>query len=685
MHPLKSKLFIRLFFMAMMVMVVMFVVMYRWSVPFIQKTVTEIEAEHAQTILNEAYETVRNIHLDLDSDRQMLLEERREALRNIIAVVAERVHLLEQEVAVGRLTREEAKNRLLDELRQIKYGRDDYIWAADEHYRIVSHPDPNLHDTDASELRDVNGRLIIVPIVDNALKDGEGFYSYWWRRLGNEQPIEKLTYYRYFPVIRLIISTGLYIDDVTERLDFKRQAVIAALRQRFHDTRIAKTGYLYIFDGNYHMLIHPNANIEGKHAGDMIEPISGKPLLPLIQAATDQPDGLYYQWDSPTDPGHYIYEKIAWVRYVPEFDWYIGSSVYVDELNQTANILSNRITTVFVVALVLVLVLAYLFVRKITDPLWHLSEVARRVQYGDLNARCALGRKDEVGVVANAFDLMVNRLQDNIVNLDTRIRERTAELERANAELKELDRMKSDLLSMVSHELRTPLTSVIGFIRRINKKLEETIFPHVTSSDAKTTRAIAQIRNNLAIMIHESNRLSQLIKNVLDSVMLETETVQWHFTSLQPAQLLERAVADASDAVAARPLTLHWNAESDLPNVWGDEIQLRSVFAQMLSNAVKFTPVGEIALSAKRVGDQVRFSVQDTGQGIPADYLERIFDRLFQVGDPLINKPSGIGLGLSICQQIIRHHHGQLWVESELGKGSIFHFTLNLATTAAPA
>ncbi len=259
--------------------------------------------------------------------------------------------------------------------------------------------------------------------------------------------------------------------------------------------------------------------------------------------------------------------------------------------------------------------------------------------------------------------------------LDIRVKERTAALEKAYEELKELDRLKSDFLSNVSHELRTPMTSVFGFARLVRKKLEDAIFPKV-AADEKTARAISQVRENLDIITQESERLTRLINDVLDSAKLEAGQMEWDFAAVSPRGLIERTIAVTAPLAGQKGLALESEIAPDLPAVRGDENRLLQVLINLVGNAVKFTDHGQISLRAERQGAFVRFSVQDSGCGIAEEDRGKVFDKFRQIGDTLTDKPHGTGLGLSICQQIVRHHGGEIWLESQPGAGSVFFLTV---------
>ncbi len=434
----RSSLFVRIFSTTVVVICVLFAIMYVLAVPFIQTTVGGIEKNEAHTILNGVYSMVEQTHLDIEDYRHSIVLERKEQLRNIISVAEARTTILEAQVHSGELSRTQAIKILLNELRHIKYGHDDYIWAANYHSVLISHPDPKLNYADFSNERDFHGNLIVPPMVAGARTIGEGFHSYWWRRLGEQQPIEKLSYYRHIPFFDLVIGTGVYMDDIENTVSLKRNLAVEELRHQLRNTHIARTGYVYIFDGNKNMVIHPNPNIEGKDFSEQLNPSTQQPIGQQLMLYADKKDGMRYLWDRPSDPGNYIYDKISWVRYFKEFDWYICSSVYVGELDESALILKNRVLAIFATTLIFSFLLVYMFVKKLTTPLHQLGDTALRVENGDLDARCDVNRSDEIGVVVTAFNGMVDRLQDNIMHLDAKVVERTNELQILNGKLEAL-------------------------------------------------------------------------------------------------------------------------------------------------------------------------------------------------------------------------------------------------------
>ncbi|GAB4290110.1 MAG: hypothetical protein Fur0025_24810 [Oscillatoriaceae cyanobacterium] len=247
---------------------------------------------------------------------------------------------------------------------------------------------------------------------------------------------------------------------------------------------------------------------------------------------------------------------------------------------------------------------------------------------------------------------------------------------------KEIDRMKTDFISTVSHELRTPLTSVVGFAKIIHKKLTDKVMPALSEDDKKTHKALEQVRDNIQIIISEGERLTALINDVLDIAKMEAGKIEWHFQPMAVGELIDRAAAATSSIRDAAGLQLSLDVAPNLPEVEADKDRLLQVLINLISNAVKFTPAGSITLKAFHTNREIIFSVIDTGVGIaPADQ-EKVFEKFKQVGDTMTDKPKGTGLGLPICKQIVEHHGGRIWVESEPGKGSNFSFAIPLKGVA---
>jgi signal transduction histidine kinase len=250
--------------------------------------------------------------------------------------------------------------------------------------------------------------------------------------------------------------------------------------------------------------------------------------------------------------------------------------------------------------------------------------------------------------------------------LHQRLREATqlnAALAQAHEELLRVDQAKTNFLANVSHEIRTPLSSIRSFSELLLSYEED---PAVQ-------------REFLGIINSESERLTRLLNDVLDIAKIESGRMEWHMAIVDLAELIRDSARTYVAAMEQQDLAFEQDVDPQLPPIFGDRDRLQQVLGNLLNNALKFTSRGAIRLSAHRTGDEVRIAVSDTGIGIAPENHDRIFEKFQQVGEVLTDKPKGTGLGLSICREIVEHHQGRIWVESELGHGSTFVVVLPLA------
>lgn len=263
--------------------------------------------------------------------------------------------------------------------------------------------------------------------------------------------------------------------------------------------------------------------------------------------------------------------------------------------------------------------------------------------------------------------------------LERRVTERTADLVDARLAAEAATAAKSTFLSNVSHELRTPLTSVVGFSKLISKRLADVVFPTVPAGDPKVDRAMRQVTENLGIIVEEGERLTTLINDTLDLAKIEAGRMEWRDEPVAIAEVIARASGATASLLGRNDgPRLVVEVADDLPAVQGDRDRLIQVVINLLSNAIKFTPTGTITVTAARHADgaDVEVAVADQGVGIAPEDHDKVFEQFGQAGDTLTDKPRGTGLGLPICREIIEHHGGRLWLESAVGEGSTFRFTL---------
>jgi signal transduction histidine kinase len=295
-------------------------------------------------------------------------------------------------------------------------------------------------------------------------------------------------------------------------------------------------------------------------------------------------------------------------------------------------------------SLVLAIALGLLLSWSIVVPLRRTQERLSEIAGGDFAGHVEVPNRDEIGALAAD----VNRMND--------------ELGRLYRELEAASRHKSDFLATMSHELRTPLNAIIGF----SEVLHEQMFGELNE------RQVAYVRD----VLEAGRHLLSLINDVLDLAKIEAGRMELELSEVSVPDVLRSSVSMYSEHASRDSIALGLTTEPAEIEITADERRLRQIVFNLLSNAVKFTPAGgKVDVSARLDDGQVEIAVADTGPGIAAEDIETIFEEFEQTVDGK-KKEEGTGLGLPLSRKLVELHGGRLWVESEVGRGSTFRFTL---------
>jgi signal transduction histidine kinase len=303
----------------------------------------------------------------------------------------------------------------------------------------------------------------------------------------------------------------------------------------------------------------------------------------------------------------------------------------------------NLLIGVGVGSFALAVVLGLLLAASIVAPLRRTQEGLSKIAGGDFSGHVDVPNRDEIGALAAD----VNRMNE--------------ELRRLYGELETASRHKSDFLATMSHELRTPLNAIIGF----SEVLHEQMFGELNE------RQLAYVND----VLEAGRHLLSLINDVLDLAKIEAGRMELELSEVALPELLRSAISMHAERADRGGITLALHTEPEEIQITADERRLRQIVFNLLSNAVKFTPTaGRVDVSARLNDGQVRIDVADTGPGIPAADREAIFEEFEQSADG--KKGEGTGLGLPLSRKLVELHGGKLCVESEVGRGSTFRFTL---------
>jgi len=251
-----------------------------------------------------------------------------------------------------------------------------------------------------------------------------------------------------------------------------------------------------------------------------------------------------------------------------------------------------------------------------------------------------------------------------LTRLEEELKDSYIKLENAFEELKENDELKSEFISTASHELRTPLTVVSSY----TEMFEEELLGELTDMQ----------KEKIQIIHAQIDQMIRLVEDMLDALRLESKKSKIQKSLVKIDDIAANVIADLSRLAGLKEHTISLQVNGKIPEVMGDERRIKQVFNNLLTNAIRYTdPRGHIAVEIEDEFQQVRVSIEDNGLGISKKDQKRIFDKFFAGGGGTLTRESGrMGLGLAIAKGIVEAHQGRIWVESELGKGSTFFFTL---------
>jgi len=363
-----------------------------------------------------------------------------------------------------------------------------------------------------------------------------------------------------------------------------------------------------------------------------------------------------------------------------------GIVVKLDAEKTYAQVVAQRNRTITIVSILIPVSIAliYFMINKLVrKPVESLAEKAKKFAEGDMSVSVDVKTEDEIGILGKTFNYMVDsvssfskKLEEEVKRKTALLNERTrllALLERANKDLRELDKLKSTFLANMSHELRTPMNAIIGY----TDLLIDGVDGPINEDQEKSLKKVAA----------NARHLLQLINDVLDISKIEAGKMKLSIKEIDLKWLVETIIHTFEPQLKVKGLYLNIEIPEGLPLVYGDEDRVKEIIINLISNAIKFTHKGGITISAKisergiKPGEEPIFMevcVSDTGIGIKEEDIGKIFDKFVQVDLTTVRQYEGTGLGLSIARGLVALHKGVIWVESKYGEGSKFYFTLPL-------
>jgi signal transduction histidine kinase len=654
------------------------------NIPKVNKVVFDLEEKNAKEVLDKVYGMSRCVADRMESNKIKSLEYHKDILKNISKVVCDILKVYYKRYENKELSKAQAQKLAFEEINNFRYDKSGYVFIFDDTYHIVSHPNKKWIGTYMYNQTDSKGNYYARKMIDQTRKTGESLTKYWWSKIEGKE-FEKLSYTRLFKPWKLYIGTGIYIDDIQEELNKQEARLRKRLTSIMNKSKIGQTGYIYVFKTNGEMIIHPDKKLFGGKFQTIINKNTGNLLYKDLIKVSQTSGMLKYKWNKITDPNHYKYDKISWVKYEPSLGWYIVSSAYEDEFKNTSNILLSDIMKYGLSSLFISLIMTILLTKKILTPLNLLLDALKDIKNGNYKTRIDINSKDEIGELSNNFNMMIETVEDNINNLDKKIQEKTEEIMLVNKNLelavqeaindtRKKEQLLQDqsrlaqmgeMISMIAHQWRQPLSAISSSVMGIQSKLSIGKFDFSKEQDrVKFLRFLEKKHQNIG----------EYVKTLSDTIddfrnFFKPDKIKEKVSFNEP---IKRALKIVETSMSSKGIDIKCTFDT-VNEVYMYQNELMQVILNILKNAEdnfkeKNIENPQIDIITSSTPNGCKIEIADNGGGIPEDILPNIFDPYYSTK----SEKNGTGLGLYMSKVIVAEHHGGIIKAINSAKGVVF-------------
>ncbi|MCG8571873.1 MAG: cache domain-containing protein [Spirochaetes bacterium] len=608
----------------------------------------------------------KNIESELKNSTRLILNmvktSAHVSIRNYLRAVAEKnidiIHLYYNQAVNGIISESEAKLRARENLLSQKIGTTGYIYTAHSTGISNIHPIKEVEGTDFSHL----------PFVNELVTRKIGYLEYEWKNPGEKEKKPKALYMDYFEPWDWIIAVSTY------REEFGQLVKINDFEKSISSLKFGQTGYPFILDSKGNIIIHPFSS------GNIYDAQDGNDKDFIHYICLKKNGQINYSWKNPDEKEYR--RKIAYFNYIPELDWIVVSSGYLEEFNRPLKSLQIILISISGIALLLSLILSWAISNLINHRLFIIVSKIKKSVEGDFSVSIDELAKDEIGLLGKYFnklmkylsyhqkerDLSELKIQEAYFTLERKVIERTEQLAEANKvlqiqnqELKEAARLKEDVALMTSHDLKNPLNGIISLPQFL--MFDE----NLTEDQTLTLQKIMDLGYTMLNMVNLT----------LDLFKMERGIYQFKPEKINLFEIMDLISIEKHSQLSAKKVNIiiqlgeGCNKNNHIFNVQGEKLLCYTLFANLIANAIEASPKKQTITITFSKNQQAIITIHNLG-AVPENIRDRFFEKFATSG-----KEKGTGLGTYSAKLIVETQQGSISMKSSEEKGTIITIKMN--------
>ncbi|MBL1244367.1 MAG: cache domain-containing protein [Sulfurimonas sp.] len=612
------------------------------ALPEIQNKINFLERENIELKLENMVSISKVTYKDLESFKKNTLQSRKKHIKATTYLAYSIVEDYYDKYKKNQLTEKEAKKLAFTKISNLSYYNNGYFFILNDNYTLVYHSNTEGQKHIINE----KNNSLLTKMVNKTRKNGEAFTLYF----------EKLSYIKTFKPWAIYIGTEINIDDINKDIKKRENELLAYLKNIITTSKIDEDKYIFVFNEQGKVLIHPNADMININLKKLKNKIKNNILYDDLTKAAKSKKILKYKWDKSNDINNDSYKNILKIEYIPELKWYIAISAHVKKYKESLHKLQRIVITFAIAVFAVSIVISFVFFKKLLQPISMLSEMVNSAIQGDYSVRSNIKTNDEIGLLSKNFNIMLETIEKNI------------QKEKQISEQSRLAQM-GEMLSMIAHQWRQPLGAIGSAVINIQMKIKSKKYKLDDAAERdRFLKFLDEKHNNI-------NEYTQFLSTTIDDFRSffrpdkKKEEVALTTPIIRALTIVEPPLKNKNIEITKKFLT------NDKVLIYQNE--LMQVILNILKNSEdnfleKNTAEPKINISTKNENGSCIIMISDNGGGIPKNILPKIFEPYFSTK----LEKNATGLGLYMSKIIIEEHNGGILRVNNTDDGICFEIVL---------